>query len=432
MGDVALMIGIAGWLLFACTGLSAAEFRAEEQSVVESDEVIEDDLYIFGDEVTIDGQVKGDVIAFGRLIKMNGSVEGDFIAAGQAIVIAGNVGDDVRMAAQVLKVDKNAGITDDLIAAGFSFEFTESSSIDGDLVYAGYQALVDGDIKGKLNSALVNCEINGHIGGDVDLSVGVDEAGPHAYTQGQPPPVSMPSVPAGLTIGETAQIDGGLDYKSRQEANIAGGAQISGEIKHERPPVQAQRAPTPTERALGVARQYLTLFIIGLCVVLVVPSWTRRMSDNIGARPLACLGFGAAGIVGFIVLVPMILVAMVALAVIAGVIQLTGLVPVVIVLGLSSAVALMVSFWFVTSYLSQIVFSLFAGNRLLGLASLGENRFLSLLVGVVILAVIHVVPYLGLVVGLLVVLFGLGAVVVWLLRRSDPDSAANVQPQPAE
>ena len=57
MGDAALMIRIAGWLLFACTGLSAAEFRAEEQSVVESDEVIEDDLYIFGDEVTIDGQV---------------------------------------------------------------------------------------------------------------------------------------------------------------------------------------------------------------------------------------------------------------------------------------------------------------------------------------------------------------------------------------
>jgi hypothetical protein len=83
-------------------------------------------------------------------------------------------------------------------------------------------------------------------------------------------------------------------------------------------------------------------------------------------------------------------------------------------------------------YLSQIVFSLFAGNRLLGLASVGENRLLSLGVGVVILAVIHAVPYLGLVVGLLVALFGLGAVVVWLLRRSDPNSAANVQPQPAE
>ena len=47
MGDVAMMLGIAGWLLVACTGLSAAEFRAREQSVVESDEVIEDDLYIF-------------------------------------------------------------------------------------------------------------------------------------------------------------------------------------------------------------------------------------------------------------------------------------------------------------------------------------------------------------------------------------------------
>ena len=140
---------VFAWLFIGCDGLTAAEFRSNDRAVVEADEVIEDDLYIFGDEVTIDGVVKGDVIAFGRVIRMNGTIEQDFIAAGLAIVISGEVGDDVRVAAQVLKIEKDAIIADDLIAAGLSLEFIKASSIGGDLVIAGYQALLGGDSEGS-------------------------------------------------------------------------------------------------------------------------------------------------------------------------------------------------------------------------------------------------------------------------------------------
>ena len=83
-----------------------------------------------------------------------------------------------------------------------------------------------------------------------------------------------------------------------------------------------------------------------------------------------------------------------------------------------------VGFWFFTTYLAEVVFGFFAGSWLLGLAkpTLGENRFLSLLVGLLLLALISTVPYLGSIVGWLVVLFGLGALVGWMIgkRRSDP------------
>jgi hypothetical protein len=431
VGRLVPFAALACWLLVTFDGLSGAEFRADDRPVIESDEVVEDDLYIFGDEVTIDGEVKGDVIAFGRLIRLNGTVDGDFIAAGQAIVISGKIADDVRIAGQVLRIDKSAAIADDLIGAAFSLEFAEASTIEADLVYAGYQALLGGDIGGNLKGGMANCEIAGHIGGDVELSVDGDQAGAQAYTSGSPPPVSLPNVPAGLTIRDTAQIDGALNYTSREEANIESDAQINGEIKQERPHVQTAQPPTPTEKVLRVVRQYASLLIIGMCILLIAPAWTRSLSDNIKTRPLASLGFGAAGIVGSIVLLLVILVGMIFLAVISGVIELTGLVAVVIVLGLSAVAMLVVGFWFFTTYLAKIVLSVFAGRWLLSLAklSLGENRFLSFTVGLVLLALASSLPYLGPIFGWLVVLLGLGALLLWVFSRRPSDATPVHKPE---
>jgi len=236
-----------------------------------SEEIIEDDLYIFGDEVTIDGVVKGDVVAFGRVIRLNSTVEGDLIAAGQAIVIVGKVRDDARIAGQVLKLDEAGAIGDDLIGAAVSLELTESSGVGADLVYAGYQVLLSGDIGKNIKGRLANCEIAGHVGGDVELSVDRDEAGAQAYIGGSPPPVSLPNVPAGLTIRDAAQIDGALSYTSATEANIEEGAMIAGEINQERPEVQTQQPPTPMEKALRIVAKYVSLLIIGVCVLLVAP-----------------------------------------------------------------------------------------------------------------------------------------------------------------
>lgn len=395
--------------------VSAAEHRAEGQLRVAADEVIEDDLYCFGDEITIDGRVKGDVVAFGRLVRINGTVEGDLIGAAQAIVINGTVNDDIRIAGQVLKLDEECAVGDDVFAAGFSLQASEGSSVDGELVFAGYQALLAGRF-GDVTAGLVNCEISGTLDGDVKLEVGRDETGAHAYTGGSPPPISFPNVPPGLTIRDTARIAGGLEYEAPSEADIAAGAEVVGETTHELQP--AEPPPTPAEKIFSVLRRSASLLVVGLGALLIVPTWINGMSENVKARPATCLGLGAAGIGGFVVSPLIILVAMVVLAVLAGFLRLTGLVPVFIVLGLSSSAILLVGFWLLTSYIAEIVLSVVAGNWLLNLAkpTLGNNRFLSLLAGLILLALLSAVPYLGSIVGWVVVLLGVGALVCWMFR----------------
>jgi hypothetical protein len=329
------------------------------------------------------------------------------------------------MAGQVLKIDSNASIADDLIAAGFSLEIGEASTVGGDIVYAGYQAQLAGDVGGYVNGAMANCEIIGNISGDVNLNVNGDEAGGQAYTAGGPPPVSFPSVPPGLTIRSTARLDGELKYTSPKEANTEEGAVIAGEVTHERPELEPQTPPTLAEKAMKAFGKFGTLLIVGLGVVLVAPGWTRRLSDNIQTRPLASLGLGAAGMIGFVVLLFVILLAMIILAIAAGVVKLTGLVPVAIVLGLSGGVMLTAGFWFFTTYLAAVVVSFFVGSWLLCFVNpaLSENRFLSLLVGLVLLGVISYVPFLGSIVGWVVVLLGLGALVGWLIWQKQPEPA---------
>ena len=59
----------------------AAEFKGGREVIVGPGEVIEDDLYVGADTITIEGTIRGDLIAGGSEIIINGTVEGDFWGA---------------------------------------------------------------------------------------------------------------------------------------------------------------------------------------------------------------------------------------------------------------------------------------------------------------------------------------------------------------
>ena len=58
-----------------CFDVKGAEFRADKSVHIKADEVIDGDLYAFGEHVTIEGTVKGDLIAAGRHVVVKGTVE---------------------------------------------------------------------------------------------------------------------------------------------------------------------------------------------------------------------------------------------------------------------------------------------------------------------------------------------------------------------
>lgn len=69
----------------------ATDFRGGDTVVIGADEVIEDDLFVTGGTVTIDGIVRGDLFATGETVTVNGQVEGSLLISGRTLVLDGTV-----------------------------------------------------------------------------------------------------------------------------------------------------------------------------------------------------------------------------------------------------------------------------------------------------------------------------------------------------
>lgn len=403
---------------FSTTGVGG-EYRGGEKVVVKMDEVIDEDLYVAGTEVIIDGTVKGDLVAFAGQVHVNGTVEGDVMAAGQCVVLNGQVQDGARIAGQVLKVTSKAKVGNDLLAMGFSLETENGCAIDGDVLYAGYQAKVGGTIAGNLTAALVNCELGGSIGGDAQLKVDGDKGTPPTYAFGQPPPIGMPQVPGGLTIDETAKIDGKLSYRSPREAKIHKDAVIAGTIDHTVPKVEPAKQPSTQTILLNQIRHLSCVGLVGLVLLFTMPRWTQRLADTVRGRPVASLGAGILSMLLFWVVLGAFAVAVTVAAFLFALATLGELVPHVLIIGIITGLGYLIAFWFFWSYVAEVIVS-FTIGRLLLVAKGDERRLPSFLLGLVILGLVSSIPFAGTVVGWIVLLLALGALLLWLWNIRSP------------
>src|SRR5262245_993145 len=410
-----------------------AEIRSGEKVVIGKDETIKDDLYVFGQSVTIDGTVEGDVIAFAQQVTVNGRVEGHVMAAGETVEVTGEAG-GARIAGKVLKLGPKAKLDGDLLAAGLSLECEKESVVSGDALFAGYQAKLAGQISDDLRGGMANCRLEGMIGGDVNVEVGGNKDAPPASTFGPPSAVAMPNVPGGLTIGDTAQIDGDLKYQSSLEAKIDPGARISGEVEQRKPEPKAKGGPPAPPRNPIVNKTFSRLkhaacvAIVGLIAVLLFPRWSTAVADTIRTRPGAAFMSGLVGFTAFIAfLVVTIFVIVVAAVLLAGV-RLTELVPMVIVGGIVSYAAVIVAFWLLAAFLAEALAGLAVGRMAVRDQGLGA-RLVALILGVVVIVLILSVPILGSALGFFILIFALGSVGLWMIGQTPPQSFA---PLPAE
>lgn len=423
---LALLMGLVG----ASPVWGTVDTRSGDRVVISSDEEVGDDLYVFANEVVVDGTVRGDLVAFGSKITVNGTVEGDLIAAGRDVEIGGTVDDDSRIAGQTLLLRDSARIGDDLLAASYSLESEPDSTVGGTLLYAGYQALLAGTVDEDLKGALNGLELSGEVGRDVNVEVDGEDGGPPPFVFASGAQGQMAAVASGLTLTDSARVGGDLTYESSTEAQISPAAQISGDVFHEERPVEEEPTRTIVDEILDNLRSFIALVLVGLLLLWLVPNWTRRLADRVQARPLPSLGWGVAGFVGFIALAIAILLATILLAVILGLLTLGGLIGLIILLGILAELALVLAFWISTGYLAQIIVSFLGGRLLLERVrpNWAAGRVLPLIIGLILYVILRAIPILGPLVGLVVVLLGLGALShrIWVTLRRRPD-----QPPPA-
>jgi cytoskeletal protein CcmA (bactofilin family) len=412
----------------------AAEVRSGDDVVIKADETIADDLYVFGRHITIDGKVEGDVVAFGEQITINGTVYGDVIAAGQTVVITGTA-EGARIAGQVLKLGSKAKLDGDILAAGYSLELEKETVVSGDALYAGFQALFAGQIDEDLRAGLVNCRLAGKVGGDVDLEVGGDTGDGPQPVIGPPPPVAMPSVPGGLTLTETAAIEGDLSYQASKEAKIDPMAKVSGETKHKKPAPAAgkkngkgeEKRNTAMDTALVRVRHLACVAIVGLVVLLVLPRWSGAWADNIRQRPGASFLSGILGFIAFIALLVIAVVVIIVAAILLGIATLGELIPMVIVGGIVGYLALIVGFWLLAAFLAEALTGLAVGRMAIGGNSVA-TRVVALILGLIVVGLVLSIPFVGPWIGFVILLFGLGGFCLWLVGSSPAEETFGPPP----
>ncbi len=441
-----ILTGLISLILITSLTISstalALNFAGDEEAVViKEGEVIEDDLYAAAASFTLNGTVKGDLIVFAQAININGNIEGDLTAVGQIININGSVADDVRIAGQVLTVGEEASFGDDLLAGGLSIETRKGTTVGGDFVFGGAQALIMGGVAQNMIVGVGGLKLGGKIGGDVKAMIGEAAKEGAPFISSNPP---VPPVPLGLTLEEGASVAGNFEYTSAEEFEIPGGI-VAGEIIHKMPAkkVDIDKEVTPTAKLFGrfapQLKRFVSLLIVGLLLAWLFFDRTKRAAAIIFAKPLPSFGFGILFIAAFFVWLIAVLIAMIIAASLFGPVGLGGLAAASVFTGLFAISLSIFFFVLLVVYVVKIFVCLMVGRFMLLKMSpqAAEGRIWPILLGIVVYIAVTAMPIVGGLINTILIITGLGA--VWLLvsglvekRKSAVEGAASQPDLPTQ
>jgi predicted acyltransferase (DUF342 family) len=412
----------------------AFDGRGGDKVVIAAGEVVNDDLYVGSQEFVLDGTVNGDLIVFGQTVTINGKVDGDLMTAAQTVAVNGEVTGSIRMAGSILFVGDKASIGGDIVGAGYSFEGKQGSTIGQDLVFAGGQILLAGDVTRNVQVATGGFDLRGNVGGDVNAEVGEAEDG----NAGPPPTLFMPhstiaapNVKPGLTIASSAAVAGNLKYTQSKEVTIPAGV-VSGKVTRTAPtadrttPREETVEQKITKWGLNFVRTSITLILIGLLLLWLFPFFVRGLSDQLQAKPLPSLGWGAVAWAAFFFVLLLIIAITILGGILFGLLTLGQLTGAVVWLGILTLLGLIIGFVLVTSFVAKVVFGVALGKWIFLRANspLAEHRYWPMIAGVLITVVVIALLSFPLIPGILgwllnfvIVLLGLGALWMWSRER---------------
>ena len=149
-------LGISLFLALVLLGVGtqsaeAADFVGDEDYTLPAGETLNDDLYVSGSTILIDGDINGDLFAAGQTVTVNGKVDGNVFAGGATLTI-------------------NGDISGDLFASGGTIAFTGTAD---DARVVGGQISILGDLVGDLMTAGGTIKLDGVVGGDAYIGTEV-------------------------------------------------------------------------------------------------------------------------------------------------------------------------------------------------------------------------------------------------------------------
>jgi len=357
----------------AVSGITPAAADTRLGSVVAINRVLDDDLYAAAGEVRIDGRVTGAAVIAAGSAGLSGDVDGDVIVAAGRMNLDGGVGDDLRAAAGTIQI--SGFVTDQAILAGGSVVLTQNGAIGGRSWMAGGNVEVDGQVGGDLKIAAGTAVIRGRIVGNVEVAARTIRVEP------------------GTTIlGE-------LVWRSSQPPEIADDVRIADGVRQAGEGEAPWPAASSAGRGTGQWAFGIALGIASLILLWTAPRLVADAAAAFRARPVGTLLLG----LGTSILTPVVTLFLFAtlLGWLLGIILLAGYLFALLLSGVVGVLILV--HWF---------------RARLGLPEGGGWRTVLLLAATLILIVVlRQVPFLGGLVGSLLVLAGLGALMALMTGR---------------
>jgi cytoskeletal protein CcmA (bactofilin family) len=383
-----LLALVALFLALAPSPAAAADIR-QGDITIDAGQTIEDDLYVAGGTIAINGTIHGDLVAVGRFITIDGTVTGDVIAAAQVIAIRGQVGGSVRAAAGTSIATEFASgfvldgkVTNDLLVVGNEMTILSNGRVGRDAIVGTANTTISGQVGRDLQVASTNAKIDGGIGGNVLASV--DR----------------------LQLTDRATIGGNLKYTSKAEAQIANTTSVKGSIERQTP--ANDRAPLvtgPAALVLEWLKGLIGLLILGILVVFFFPGFSRRAGEALVHSPWLTLAIGALVLVGL----PILAVVFFAVGALIGGWWIGFVVLALLVVALA---------------LSIPVAAVGIGGALLRIARRPVPVWFALLIGLIVLLLVALIPILGGIVTFCALLFGMGATTIAVVGNRRAEVAA--------
>lgn len=324
--------------------------RSGEEVSVEAQKVLEGDFYGFGGTVNISAESKEDVYVAGGTVTTNGVVAHDLTVVGGVVQVHGAIGDDVRIIAGDVTIAEP--VEGDVVVLAGKVDILSTATVKGDVLILTGDAQIDGPVEGSVYGTAGSLRINTHIAGDV--SVRATDS---------------------FVLGDMANIDGNVTYKSSVDIVRAQGAVIAGDVHKE-----TFITETDTDVMKALMLELVVFLFAALSLFLVFRTPLTKLTT------LTQYEYGKMGLIGFGVFFGMPFV---------------GLVFVASVLGLFVGLPLLLTYFMLLA-VSIIGTCVVTGAFITRMVMKHtEVSTLSVILGTVAMSVLSLIP----VVGALVILF---------------------------
>ncbi len=361
-------------LVFIASFIVGGYMQAQATSVkndtsVRVSETINDDAIFSGDSVEINSTIKGELVAAGQSITLAQKPERSFLAAGNDIHVDQGIGYNGFLAGNTLTIKGEVG--HDLYLAGNDIVIDPSAHIKGALRASGRNVTLGGTIDGDVALASQLATSNATVGGSFKA-----DTSDLRFTGGA--------------------ISKDLVYRSNQDATGLDQVKVIG--KTERTPIP--RLPVARTRMLVWFWTILSGFLAGAAIILLSPKKLHGVTQTVSSQWPTSLLYGFLGLIGF---------------------------PIIATILFATYIGIPLGLIAMFGYLTLLYMSYVLGQIILGgmiLVRLKQSKlspWIALVVGVGVMSLLSLVPYLNWLVST-VFFFGLvlptfGGILIWWRSR---------------